>query len=305
MYTSTFIYICIYAYVCVYTYTYINMSCQTVSELQRKDGDKLHRIQRPCAWGCRYEWVTAWIWIRQSCTHECIISHTWVRPVMHMNTSCHTHEGVMSRMWIGHVSHIFCESLCDTYEWFMSHTRIGHVTHKNKSYHTYKSQSPPLRISHITHVNESLGKTSTLNLIQRIELCVAACCSVLRRVAACWNVFRSSRPHAYNTLNSIWKHNLEDWAVCCSVLLCVAVWSITNKQINTILYQTRFSTVSETWPSGCAGWRWNLLHMFFGDRQVHDDPLQYVVCCSMWCCSVSILLLHAAAFDDFLGHASL
>ena len=225
----------------------------------------------------------------------------------HMSASCHAHEYVMSHAWGCHVAHV--NRACVTHFLWVSmwHIWMIHVTHTNRSCHAQKRVVSHLQIAVATLTNQS---HHTWEWVPRQDFNVKpdakdwiVCCNVLQRVETCFVLVG----YMYTILWILFcKPNLEDWEVCCSVLLCVAVWSITVEQIYTILYQPRFSTVSETWPSGFTGWRWNLLHMFFGDRQVHDDPLQYVVeCCSMWCCSVSILLLDAVAFDDFLGHASL
>jgi len=79
-------------------------------------------------WVCALEKLFYW-WYVPRVMNECVVSHTWVSHVTHMNKSSHTYEWVMSHLWMSHV----------TLEWVMSHIWISHVTHMNESSHTYKS----------------------------------------------------------------------------------------------------------------------------------------------------------------------
>jgi len=56
----------------------------------------------------------------ESCsTCGCVMSHTWMRHVIHVDESCHTCEWVMLRMWKSHVIHM--DDSCHTCQCVMSH----------------------------------------------------------------------------------------------------------------------------------------------------------------------------------------
>ena len=101
--------------------------------------------------------VTSRTWLRHV-TYGCVISHTYLCLVTHMNDLsltvgewCHTYkntkmctvlewvmshitvlEWVMAHIWMSQVTHLH------TFEWVMPDTWMSHVTHVNESCHTYE-----------------------------------------------------------------------------------------------------------------------------------------------------------------------
>jgi len=69
-------------------------------------------------------------------THEWVMSHMWIRHVVHMNESCHTYECVMAHIWVIHVTRV--NESCHTCQYVMSQIWMSHVTHVNGSCHTYE-----------------------------------------------------------------------------------------------------------------------------------------------------------------------
>jgi len=119
----------------------------------------------------------------ESChAHECIMSHTWIHHVTHMNAlwlhhiclhmwviwwvtfewfkytnntfneSCHTYECIMSRTWIHHVTHMKASYLSQ----YVSHLRqetTSHVPRNSESWFTYQWVMVHASMSHIAHVS--------------------------------------------------------------------------------------------------------------------------------------------------------
>ena len=64
--------------------------------------------------------------INTSChTHECVMSHTWMRHVTHMNASRHTYTCFTTHTWMRHATHT--NASCRTYKCVMSHAWMRHV----------------------------------------------------------------------------------------------------------------------------------------------------------------------------------
>jgi len=105
-------------------------------------------------------------------TYECVMAHTWMSHITHMNErartcsamalhiwlwmshvphmneSCPTYERVMSHIWMSHVT-LPWRYKYDC-EWVMSHIWMSHVSHMNESCPTYEWIMSHLWMSHVT-----------------------------------------------------------------------------------------------------------------------------------------------------------
>jgi len=69
---------------------------------------------------------------------KCVMSHTWISHVTHVNEAYHTYEWVMLHIYIW-MSHV-------TYEWVMSHIWMSHVPHMNELSPKHESNSTKGRV---------------------------------------------------------------------------------------------------------------------------------------------------------------
>jgi len=88
------------------------------------------------------------IWMRASAVYKLVMSRVWISHVMHMNESCHACVCVTSRTWLRHVTYgcvishtllrlvthmndfsLTLSEWCQTYKWFQSDSKwvVSHI----------------------------------------------------------------------------------------------------------------------------------------------------------------------------------
>jgi len=114
-------------------------------------------------WVCALEKLFYW-WYVPRVMNECVVSHTWVSHVTHMNKSSHTYE------WVSHtyewvMSHL--NESCHTYASVMSHIWMSQVTHINQSSHTYEWDESHVQFSPVTRMDALCSWLMLLLLLRK------------------------------------------------------------------------------------------------------------------------------------------